>query len=93
VTATQDVGIPCNLFVEIVTEYLEGALSAEEVARIDAHLALCPGCVSVVEQFRETIRLAQRIREGDVERLDPTLRADLMTAFREASQHRTPPDG
>lgn len=84
-TATHDVGIPCNVFVEIVTEYLEGALSADEVARIDAHLALCPGCVSVVEQFRETIRLARRIQAEDVERLDPTLRAELMAAFREGA--------
>jgi anti-sigma factor RsiW len=88
VSATQDVAIPCNVFVEIVTEYLEGALSADEVARIDAHLALCPGCVSVLEQFRETVRLAHHIREDDVDRLDPTLRADLMAAFREAAQNR-----
>lgn len=91
-SATQDIGIPCNVFVEIVTDYLEGALDPHEVARIEAHLAICPGCVSVVEQFRATVRLARRIHEDDVERLDPTLRADLMAAFREAALHRMPPD-
>ena len=74
--------------MELITEYLEGALPADEVTRIDAHLALCPGCVSVVEQFRETIRLAQRIHEDDVDRLEPALRADLMAAFREAARNR-----
>jgi len=88
VTATPDTGIPCDVFVELVTEYLEGALSTTEVARIDAHLALCPGCVSVVDQFRQTVRLSRRIREDDVDRLDPTLRADLMAAFREAARNR-----
>jgi anti-sigma factor RsiW len=92
VSVTQDVGIPCNVFVEIVTEYLEGALPAHQVARIDAHLALCPGCVSVVEQFRVTILLAQRIREEDVDRLDPTLLAELMTAFRATERHRASPE-
>ena len=80
--------LPCIQFVELVTEYLEGALSTTEVARIDAHLALCPGCVSVVDQFRQTVRLSRRIREDDVDRLDPTLRADLMAAFREAARNR-----
>ena len=89
---TEDVGIPCNVFVEIVTEYLEGALPAHEVARIDAHLALCSGCVSVVEQFRVTILLARRIRAEDVARLDRTLLAELMAAFRAAERHPTSPE-
>ena len=87
-TAIQDSDIPCKVFVEIVTEYLEGVLSPDEVDRIDAHLALCPGCISVVEQLRETVRLVRRIREDDVDRLDPALRADLMSAFRDAARHR-----
>ncbi len=85
-TAIQDVGIPCNEFVELVTDYLDGVLAADVVVRIDAHLALCPGCVSVLEQFRETVRLARRIQAKDVERLDPTLRAELMAAFRDATR-------
>ena len=92
VTVIENDGIPCQVFVELVTEYLEGALPADEVARIDAHLALCPGCVSVVEQFRETVRLARQIREDDVDRIEPSVRADLMAAFREAARHRGSPD-
>jgi anti-sigma factor RsiW len=92
VTATEHDPIPCQVFVELVTDYLDGALPAEEVARIDAHLALCPGCVSVVEQFRETVRLARRIREDDVDRIEPRVRADLMAAFVDAARHRAPPD-
>ncbi|HEY3724457.1 MAG TPA: zf-HC2 domain-containing protein [Acidimicrobiia bacterium] len=87
-----DEGIPCQVFVELVTEYLDGALPTDDVARIEAHLALCPGCASVVEQLRETVRLARQIREDDVSRMDPGVRADLMAAFRETARHRAPPD-
>jgi anti-sigma factor RsiW len=86
VTAIENEGIPCQVFVELVTEYLDGALPAEDVARIDAHLARCPGCVSVVEQFRATVRLARRIREDDVDRIEPGVRADLMAAFAEVAR-------
>jgi predicted anti-sigma-YlaC factor YlaD len=91
-TATQNEGIPCQVFVELVTEYLDGALSAEVVARIDDHLALCPGCVSVLEQFRQTVRLARQIREDDVDRIEPGVRAELMAAFVEVARHRASPD-
>jgi len=60
----------------------------KKVASIDAHLALCPGCVSVVEQLRETIRIARHIREVDVNRIDPTVRAELIAAFRAAAGDR-----
>ena len=30
---------PCNVFVELVTEYLEGALSSDETRRLEEHLA------------------------------------------------------
>lgn len=75
------VSIHCNEFVEIVTDYLDGALAPGVVVGIDAHLDECPGCASVLEQFRETIRQAGRIRETDVALIDPAVRAVLMNAF------------
>ena len=71
----------CNEFVEVVTDYLDGALEPGVVAGIDAHLAECPGCASVLEQFRETIRLAGRIRAQDVALIDPAQRELLVRAF------------
>ena len=91
-TAIENDRIPCQVFVELVTEYLDGALPAEDVARIDAHLALCPGCVTLVEQFRDTVRLARKIREDDVDRIEPGVRADLMDAFVEVARHRASPE-
>ncbi len=71
----------CNQFVELVTDYLDGALAPVEMAGIDAHLGACTGCARVLDQFRETIRQCGRIREQDVERMDPSARDALTDAF------------
>ena len=75
--------LTCRELVEIVTDYLEGALPADERARFEQHLLACPGCTSYVAQMRETIRIAGRLREKDV----PVLARDrLLDAFREWSR-------
>ena len=48
----------CDELVELVTPYLEGELTPAEVARVDHHLAQCPGCDAYVNQMRQTIALA-----------------------------------
>ena len=58
--------LTCAELVELVTDYLEGALSPEDSDRFERHLDDCSGCTAYVEQFRETIRLTGRLREQDV---------------------------
>jgi anti-sigma factor RsiW len=53
----------CRELVELVTEYMEGALPAEDRARFEAHLASCPGCLAYLQQMRVTIRVIGRLRE------------------------------
>lgn len=77
-------GLPCATFVEMVTDYLDGATAPDLRARIDAHLALCPGCTSVLEQMRQVIRLAGRLTDNDVEELPAPDRERLLAAFRAA---------
>jgi anti-sigma factor RsiW len=55
-----DPDLACRELVELVTEYLEDALCAEERERFEAHLAECEACDAYVEQIRATIRLAGR---------------------------------
>ena len=50
--------LSCQELVELVTDYLEGALPPGERARFDAHIADCPGCDIYVRQMRATIALA-----------------------------------
>ena len=49
------VQLSCQELVELVTDYLEDALSAHDRARFDAHLAECPWCVEYVGQIERTI--------------------------------------
>jgi anti-sigma factor RsiW len=72
--------LACRELVELVTEYLEGALPAAERARFEAHLTGCDGCRTYVEEFRETIRLAGHLEPGA---LSPEARDGLLAAFRE----------
>jgi predicted anti-sigma-YlaC factor YlaD len=76
--------VPCAVFVEMVTDYLDGTIPSDLRARVDAHLALCPGCTSVLEQVRRVIRLAGRLTDDDVEALPVADRDRLLAAFRAA---------
>jgi predicted anti-sigma-YlaC factor YlaD len=70
--------LTCSKFVELVTEYLDEVM--DEQARIDfeEHLALCPGCETYLEQFREVIRQSGRLQAED---LSVEARERLLAAF------------
>ena len=76
--ATSD-DLACKELVELVTEYLEGALSPAERARFEAHLATCTGCTRYLEQIRQTIRLTGRLTE---EAIAPDAKQELLQVFR-----------
>jgi anti-sigma factor RsiW len=72
-------GLVCQQVVELVTDYLEGSLSAADHRRFEAHLADCPHCTEYLAQIRETIRLAGRVEPED---LTPAMRTDLTDLYR-----------
>jgi anti-sigma factor RsiW len=47
--------IACIELVELLTDYLEGALPPDEVAAVEAHLAVCAACRRYLDQMRATI--------------------------------------
>jgi anti-sigma factor RsiW len=51
----------CQELVELVTDYLEGALSREDAARFEEHLATCPGCEVYLEQVLTTIAVTRAV--------------------------------
>jgi anti-sigma factor RsiW len=69
----------CRELVEIVTNYLEDALSTEDRARFDAHLEDCEGCAAHLRQMRTTIRVLGSLSETPI---PPAARAELLDAFR-----------
>ena len=72
--------LTCQELVELVTDYLEDALSPAERARFDAHLAGCTGCRRYLEQMRQTIDTLPRLTE---ETIRPEAREALLQAFRQ----------
>ena len=58
---TEDRQLSCQELVELVTDYLEGALSPEDTARFEDHIVWCPGCAAYLEQIRKTIELTGRL--------------------------------
>jgi len=70
----------CREFVELVTDYVEGALPAHERARMDAHLTECDGCSAYLEDLR---RLVGSLNQTPEPPGDPETRAALLRAFRD----------
>ena len=69
----------CQELTEVLTDYLEGVMPPEDVARLEAHLELCEGCATYVEQMRQVIRTVHELRPDDVEATAPD---ELLEAFR-----------
>ena len=69
----------CRELVELVTDYLDGALSELDRARFEEHIALCPMCQVHLEQLRVTIRKLGSLRESDI---DPDVLAEMQERFR-----------
>lgn len=68
----------CQEFVELVTDYLEGALSPIDVQRLETHLGECGHCAHYFAQLEVTIELAARV---PVDPASPQLKDDLLDVF------------
>lgn len=75
----------CKEFVELVTGYLEGMLSAEQARAFDQHMETCPWCTRYLEQMKVTLRTVGRI---DEESISPAARDSLLHAFRDWNADR-----
>jgi anti-sigma factor RsiW len=71
--------LSCQELVELVTDYLEGALPSELHERFERHIAHCSGCQTYLEQMRATIRATGELT---VESLTPEAERTLLDAFR-----------
>jgi len=72
--------MPCQELVEVLTDYLDGALAERDRLRLEAHLEECDACTAYVEEFRMLIAAAGRI---EPERISPELEMGLLNAFRD----------
>ena len=70
--------LACIELVEVITDYLEGAMPARKRQLLEQHLTACDGCTAYVEQMRRTIETTGRLRAEDV---PPELEERLLVAF------------
>jgi len=71
--------LSCQELVELVTDYLDGALSRRDRRRFEKHISGCDACTAYIEQLRGTITAAARLTEATI---DPHARDELLAAFR-----------
>lgn len=72
--------IACREAVELMSDYLEGALAGSARARLETHLAGCPHCSEYLRQIRLTIAATGRVEPED---LAPEARDELVRLYRE----------
>jgi anti-sigma factor RsiW len=72
--------IVCREAVELVTDYLEGALPRSARRRFEAHLAGCPHCTEYLAQMRATIRLTGTVTPQD---LTPQMQDEFIALYRQ----------
>jgi predicted anti-sigma-YlaC factor YlaD len=72
--------LTCQELVELVSDYLEGALDQETTDRFEQHVALCPGCETYLDQMKETVSL---LGEIPLETLSEEMQATLLRTFRD----------
>jgi anti-sigma factor RsiW len=75
----------CAELVELVTDYLEGALSPADKRRFEEHLLVCEGCGAYLDQIRKTIEIVGALTE---ESLTEAARNRLLEEFRDWSYSR-----
>jgi len=73
----------CQQAVELMSDYLEGALSPGDTARLEIHLADCPHCREYLSQMRRTIEKTRALSHADVDAMPADVRDRLLRAFGE----------
>ena len=69
----------CQQVVELISDYLEGALPRRERKRFERHLRACPNCTAYLEQMRVTIATTGSLTPED---LSPEARQEFSELFR-----------
>jgi anti-sigma factor RsiW len=58
--------VVCRAAVDLITDYLEGALRPSERRRVETHLANCIACTAYLEQMRTTIDVLGHLDPDDL---------------------------
>ena len=75
----RDRALVCRQAVDLMAEYLDGRLDADQARRLEAHLAGCPHCSEYLAQLRVTI---DALGHADPEDLGEDALDDLVELYR-----------
>ena len=73
--------LACRDVVEVVSDYLEHALSAENQAHVEQHFLVCPPCSAYLAQMKRSIELSAALRTSPGE--SSAVAPGLLQAFRD----------
>jgi anti-sigma factor RsiW len=76
---TDALELTCKEVVELVNDYLTGAMAVPDRDRFEEHLATCPCCITYVQQMKTTVELTGRLGEAAV---GDDAKHELLDAFR-----------
>jgi anti-sigma factor RsiW len=71
--------IVCRQAVDLMSDYLDGQLTAHDRDRLEAHLGECPHCTEYLEQLRATIAALGHAEPDD---LAPEALGELVDLYR-----------
>ena len=71
--------LECQQAVELVTDYLEGALSRRQRRRFEIHIRTCPNCSAYLEQIQAVIATTGSVAADE---LTPQALDDLTAVYR-----------
>lgn len=70
----------CPDYINDLNDYLDGNISPELCAEIEAHIGECRNCRIMVDTLKQTVKLC---REGREEALPPALEKSLKNLLRQ----------
>jgi predicted anti-sigma-YlaC factor YlaD len=76
--------VTCQEFVELITDYFEGALTPRTLCHVEEHLVMCDWCVTYLEQMEATVASLARLREPGASEPSQTL-LSVLAAKREGA--------
>ncbi len=81
--------LTCHELIDFLRDYLDGELEAEERARFERHLGLCPPCVRYLETYQETVRLGREAFGGSEGGVPEEVPDELVRAVLDARSRRS----
>jgi anti-sigma factor RsiW len=73
----------CQQAVELMSDYLEGALARRDRRRLEKHLAECDACTAFLEQLRVTIAASGVVTPDDLSSEALNTLTELFERYRE----------